>query len=233
MPSSSPNVNWDELPAADVLTILKAAAKGSGSQSVSGFLDIHQWLPLAGKPGLVIEGGHPAAHFRRAALGRDSVSILHLNIVPATLPENARSARGLRAYLQHLGIPVFALGDIAAGDYLHVCSLPDAFTNQPELALQKVTGWSPRTIKPHRFSMAANRLDTFVSGAFRVGRAEAQVAIKNGFVFVDFRLATKRTQQINAGNQIVFRTKGRAEILKMQPNPRSKRMMVEVSPFPA
>lgn len=233
MPDANPNVNWDELPPDDVLEALQQNAQANAGQACTGLLDTHQWLPLASTPGLLVSGGHPDAQFRRIALGVESVLLQYSNFAKSSLPENARSARGLRTYLEHLGVPVSALGDIAAGEDLHVCHLPGVLAGYPELQLLQVASWSPPMVKQLKFTIAANRLDALVSSAFKVGRAEAQVAIKHGFVFLNFCQATKRTHNIKPGNQVVFRTKGRVEILTLETNRRSGRLMVEIASFPA
>jgi RNA-binding protein YlmH len=68
---------------------------------------------------------------------------------------------------------------------------------------------------------------------FNVSRGEAQTAIKHGFVFVNFQPLSKRTQTLAPGQQLVFRTKGRAALASIELNPRSGRVWVEYYVYPS
>jgi RNA-binding protein YlmH len=84
-----------------------------------------------------------------------------------------------------------------------------------------------------RTTAASRRADAQLTALFKVSRGEAQIAIEYGFVYRNFRPLTKRTQSLSIGDQIVYRTKGRAEIVGLETNPRSGRVWVEFLSFPA
>ena len=101
---------WSELPPQDVLRILRELAARDG-QAQSGFLDTHQWAPLAGEGiSISLSGGHPQAQFRRAGIGlQPQVAITCL----PGLPPAVNSLRMLRGWLYRNGAPDGSLGDIA------------------------------------------------------------------------------------------------------------------------
>ncbi len=228
----SANYIWTELPADDVLEQLDQMSK-EGCAAVSGFLDTHQWSPLAGNPRISLDGGHADAQFRRASLGDGPLSVAFFHIRPELLPDNAKGGRGVRAWLDRHGVAPNSIGDIAAGRHICLAAVPGALDGLPMLEAQAVNDWSPPEITVERVSVAGERLDALLGAVFRVSRNEAQTALKHGFVFKNFEPAVKRTKGFQSGDQIVFRTKGRAEIVATGENVRSGRLWVELRRFPA
>jgi len=223
---------WAELPPDDVLAILSAQAK-AGDRAVSGFLDTHQWAPLTGRSNLLIDGGHPAAQFRRVALGADSIEVVYYRLAREAWPDQIRTARQLRAWLYGAGAADSSLGDIVMGDEALLTADPAAGLAQLGLPLVGADGWQPPILKATRSTAASSRADAVVGTLFRVSRGEAQTAIKYGFVYVNFQPLAKRTQALSAGDQVVYRTRGRAEVLSIETNPKSGRVWVEFNTYPA
>ncbi|MBN2081285.1 hypothetical protein JW859_03660 [bacterium] len=223
---------WAELPPDDVLAVLTARAR-TGGQATSGFLDTHQWAPLAGRPELTIDGGHPSAQFRRVALGAAGIAVGYYRLARTALPEHIRSARQLRAWLYGAGAADSSLGDIVLGDDALLAADPAAGLANLGLPLISCDGWQPPVAKATRSTAASSRADAVVGTLFKVSRGEAQTAIKFGFVYVNFRPLAKRTQALSAGDQVVYRTKGRAEVFSIETNPKSGRVWVEFTAYPA
>jgi len=61
-----------------------------------------------------------------------------------------------------------------------------------------------------RFTVSSPRLDSIVSGVFRISRKDAQEAISRGLVFVNEAETTKPDMQPKGGEKIVLRGKGKA-----------------------
>jgi RNA-binding protein YlmH len=89
-----------------------------------------------------------------------------------------------------------------------------------------------RLVPVERLSCASTRADAIMALVFKVGRAEAQTAIEFGFAFLDFNPLTNRSARLKAGDQLVYRSKGRVEIVALEENARSGRMWVEFRRFP-
>jgi RNA-binding protein YlmH len=194
------------------------------------FLDTHQWSPLPANPSMRIAGGHPAAQFRR--VGLEAVPEVHVQRV-IEMPEEVRSARQLRLWLYRAGLPEGAVGDVVVAS-----SQAWLVSALPELALaglraERVSCWAAPDVTPQKATVAANRLDAVVAAIFRVSRTEAQTAIKYGFIFLDFHAAAKQTQPLARGTQLVYRTKGRAEIVSLNEHTRSGRLWAEYRLYPA
>ena len=220
---------WAELPAEDVLARLKARGPGA----VSGFLDTHQWSPLSDRPGITLAGGHPAAQFRRAAFDSPEIGWRAFAVDRADLPEHGRNPRQLRGWLYRQGLPDSSLGDIIAGaDWTLVTAEPDIELLEVGLKARLLTGWDAPEVEAKRTTAAGTRIDAVLTSLFRVSRGEAQTALKYGFVYLNFRPVEKRTAAVRAGDQIVYRTKGRAEVTVLEVNQRSGRVWVESRSYP-
>jgi len=61
-----------------------------------------------------------------------------------------------------------------------------------------------------RFTVSSPRLDSIVSGVFRISRGDAQEAISRGMVFVNEAEVTKPDRQLTGGEKLVLRGKGKA-----------------------
>lgn len=229
---AGPYICWDELSADEALLLLRRSAAEHDGQSVSGFLDTHQWVPLANAPGIRLDGGHPRAQFRRAAINLDVVPLRVSRLALAQLPNGVRTARQLRGWLYRNGAPDSTLGDIVVADEVALVADPQLDFARLELAAAKLNDWPEPRAGIKRTTAAGPRADAVVSALFSVSRGEAQTAIKHGFVFVDFHPLAKRTQMLAAGQEIVFRTKGRASIVQIELNPRSGRVWVEYRHYP-
>jgi len=225
------NICWDELSAEEVLALLRQTAEQHGG-AVSGFLDTHQWVPLAEQPGLILNGGHPQAQFRRAGINLERLPVAIYRLPAGALPDNVHTPRQLRGWLYRNAAPDSSIGDISAAGDLTLAADPALPLAIPELALVELSGWSAELPKLQRSTAASSRADAVVSTVFNVSRGEAQTAIKHGFVFVNFQPLAKRTQTLVPGQQLVFRTKGRALLAASALNPRSGRVWVEYYFFP-
>lgn len=223
---------WAELPADEILALLREFATQS-TRAASGFLDTHQWVPLAGEDDVLIDGGHPAAQYRRASLAPAQPELHHFTAGRSELPDGVRTARQLRRWLYSAGAPDGALGDIIVDDTVSVIGSPAGSLDRILPALQEAANWSLPAASPRRTTAASGRADAVLTALFNVSRGEAQTAIEYGFVFRNFKPLAKRTQQLAAGDQIIYRTKGRSELISLDTNPRSGRVWVEFRSYPS
>lgn len=223
---------WDEFSTGEALTLLRRLAADAGGKAVSGFLDTHQWVSLPSEPGIRLDGGHSCAQFRRAALGLKSVP-LAINQCPASnLPAGLHTARQLRGWLYRQGAPDGSLGDIVVTDQVLAVTDPQLDLSACGLDTEQLDSWPNPQSELKRTTAAAPRADAVAAAVFAVSRGEAQTAIKHGFLFADFQPVDKRTQTLAAGQQLIFRTRGRAELVGIELNPRSGRVWVEYRLYP-
>lgn len=226
------HLNWDELEPADAGKLLRQQLAAEGS-AYSGFLDCHQWVPLAGSKTFQTEGGHPDAQLRIAYSG-PAPQLEYWALDQASLPQNARTVRGLRQLLKSSGIQLSLAGDmVASAGSLHVITLPAAAGVMDPLGAVRSNEWLPEPPPTQRRTAASQRLDAVASALFNVSRSEAQTAIEYGFTYINFSMATKRSASLRGGDQLVYRTKGRAELIAFELNKRSKRYWVDFRMFPA
>lgn len=91
-------------------------------------------------------------------------------------------------------------------------------------SLQPVPLFSKVTVKD---TVASLRLDNIVSSAFGLSRAKAQEAIKRGIVFVNSLEQTKVDAQIDEGDKIVLRGKGKVLVKEIGNRTRKDRIFME------
>ncbi|GEM_PF-2866866 len=224
---------WTELSADEVLSLLHDFAAANPNTCATGFLDTHQWSPLSAIEGATITGGHPAAQYRRVGLAPCQPGLQYFTADRGELPEHVRNARQLRSWLYSSGVPDGAVGDILVSDSVSCFAAPNAEIDRLLPALRVAEFVALPAPPTSRTTAASRRADALLTALFKVSRGEAQVAIEYGFVFRNFQPLGKRTQALTAGDQIVYRTKGRAEIVSLETNPRSGRVWVEFVSFPA
>jgi len=224
---------WSELPPEDILARLKSLTNQTGQGASSGFLDTHQWSALQDEPGISLTGGHPAAQHRRAAFSLPETGVRYFQVSNGDLPDQGRTVRQLRSWLYRQGLPESSLGDIIRGDELTMMVVePDIELLEAGLPARLMKSWKPPVITAKRTTAAGPRIDAVLTSTFKVSRGEAQTALKFGFIYHNFRQVTKRTATVQAGDQIVYRTKGRAEVAAIESNPRSGRVWVESRYYP-
>jgi RNA-binding protein YlmH len=223
---------WDALPWREVLARLERLADGHGGQAATGFLDTHQWCYLRQDARLIIDGGQPQAQYRRAAISA-APAVRYFRVERAALPEGVRTAKQLRAWLYRGGLPAGAVGDIVLGEYAVLVVEGGIELAEVGLAAKLVTAWQPPETPVVRVTAAGLRADAITAAVFKVSRGEAQTAIKYGFIFCDFKPVEKQTHALHPGAQLVYRTKGRADIAALSENTKSGRLWVEYRLYPA
>lgn len=219
------SIQWQSLEAADIAAQLEASRC-----ETTGFLDTNQWVPLAAR-GFCSWGGSPCAQFRRVSA--------HPEIRPAvvvvtnTLPSPTSSIRELRAALTRICGSASAIGDILVGASVVAACLPQCsefLIKEAWRTLEAWPDWRPDLV---RNSVGSRRLDAVVAAAFHLSRTEAQTAIEYGFVCRNFQSAARRTAEVCAGDQIVFRGKGRIEVASVSGTTRKGRFWLDYFFYPA
>lgn len=81
-------------------------------------------------------------------------------------------------------------------------------------------------IEEKRDTVASLRLDNLVSSVFGLSRGRAQEAIKTGFVFVNSSQAQKPDMQLNEGDKLVLRGRGKAVLREIQGKTRKDRIYI-------
>jgi len=219
-------IAWGELSADEVLLALRSGAAGA-----SGFLDVHQWLPLQQSSSVQFGGGHPNAQLRCVAL-EHAPEIAYWRLDVERLPHDIRSARQLRGALYREGAPEGSLGDIVVGSQVMVVAAPEVDLSELVAGAERTADWTAPAVQTEQATVSALRLDAVVAPLFRISRSEAQTAIEYGFVFLNFAPAKKKTLAVKAVDQLVFRTKGRIEIVDASGTTKSGRVGLRFNRFP-
>ena len=228
--SAQARLNWRELAPSEVLAILKREAAQRGSCR-SGFLDAHQWIPLASDSRLVVTGGHTQAQFRRVGMHcRPGVAIVRVSA--EAIQRDCRSPRELRSWLRQAGLRDDDMGDVAVGAPHWAVIAAEVLTLAKAAGAEEHGGWQPIDRQVATATVAANRTDSVVAAVFHVSRGEAQTAIRCGFIFRDWQPLTKQIQPLSVGSQLIYRTKGRAEIVELGGATRSGRLRVTARLWP-
>jgi RNA-binding protein YlmH len=217
---------WADLSADEILLQLRL-----NPGSVSGFLDTHQWSPLRNSDICYIAGGHDNAQLRVVTLERVPRVALW-RIERSHLPADVANARQLRTYLYRNGVQDGQVGDIICGDHLALATFPDLDLTEYLPGVDTVDEWQEPELPLERLTVSALRLDAVVASLFRVSRAEAQTAVEYGFLFQNFEQVKKRTAVVAQDDQIVYRTKGRVEIVRCDATTKSGRIAVGFKRFP-
>lgn len=82
------------------------------------------------------------------------------------------------------------------------------------------------TIEEKRDTVASLRLDSLVSSAFGISRGKAQEAIKMGLVFVNNAAAVKADMQLEEGDKLVLRSRGKAVLREVSGRSKKDRIYV-------
>ncbi|NLD20072.1 MAG: RNA-binding protein [Clostridiales bacterium] len=80
-------------------------------------------------------------------------------------------------------------------------------------------------------TVASLRLDNVTSSAFSMSRSKATEAIRSGIVFVNSVQAEKPDMQINEGDKLVLRGKGKAYLSQVGKRTRKDRIFIEVRKY--
>ena len=223
-------LHWDELSADEIARLLRPARNSAGTLATP-FLDCHQWIPLVRQQGWTAEGGFQNAQFRSVHIENQLPRISYWLLPADAVQRQAKTARSASRLLRRTLSPG-SLGDLySSTDGYLLAALSLATPALLELGAKQLASAPETPHTAHRATAASLRLDAVVARIFHVSREEAQRAIDYGFVFVNFNSADKRSLSIRPGDQIVFRTKGRALIGSAGLNERSKRQWLEYVPF--
>ncbi len=82
------------------------------------------------------------------------------------------------------------------------------------------------TVEEKRDTVASLRLDSLVSSAFGISRGKAQEAIKMGIVFVNSAAAVKADMQLEEGDKLVLRGRGKAVLREIAGRSKKDRIYV-------
>lgn len=80
-------------------------------------------------------------------------------------------------------------------------------------------------------TVASLRLDNIVSSAFQTSRAKASEAIRSGIVFVNSMQSEKPDMQINEGDKLVLRGKGKAYLREVGGRTRKDRIFIMIERY--
>jgi hypothetical protein len=222
--------NWDELSAAEIVAAL--GSPGNPQPISTPFLDCHQWIPLVEQFGWQAAGGFPDSQWRCVYQAATAPSMRFWQLSGFTLGGTSQSGRGARRALGQR-LPAGSFGDLLYGTrFLTLAALPQADACLIELGAQLLAEAPLIDYAVKRTTVPSPRLDAVAAAIFHVSREEAQTALEYGFVFMNFKEASKRSVLARATDIVVYRSKGRAVIAGCELNPRSKRYWLDYSVFP-
>jgi ribosomal 50S subunit-recycling heat shock protein len=207
--------------------------KAKALPAISGLLDTHQWSELDGIPELTVVPAFPDSQFRYACIGTFPQSAF-VKLDLAALPQSIRNVRQLKQSFVSATASASAIGDICiSGDSAYIVLASTEYLQNIPFSTQIVETWAPPAPADQSVSAASLRLDAVVSRIFKVGRAEAAIAITHRFVFVNFKQQLKPSRSVNAGDWIVFRGKGRVELTVATVNARNGRIILQFRFWPS
>ena len=80
-------------------------------------------------------------------------------------------------------------------------------------------------------TVASLRLDNVISSAFKLSRAKAAEAIRSGLVFVNSIQSEKTDMQVNEGDKLVLRGKGKAYLREIGGRTRKDRLYITIERY--
>lgn len=80
-------------------------------------------------------------------------------------------------------------------------------------------------------TVASLRLDNVISSAFKLSRAKAAAAIRSGLIFVNSMQSEKLDMQVNEGDKLVFRGKGKAYLREIGGRTRKDRIFIAIERY--
>ena len=89
----------------------------------------------------------------------------------------------------------------------------------------------PQRTEEYRDTVASLRLDSVCASAFRAARGKAQEAIRQGLVSVNGRQVTKPDRELEEGDRISLRGKGKAVLAEVGPRTRKDRIAVVITRY--
>lgn len=104
-------------------------------------------------------------------------------------------------------------------------------TLQPEaVALSELYIPEQKTVTV-KDTVASLRLDNVISSAFSMSRGKAVDAIRGGIVFINSRQSEKPDMQVNEGDKLVLRGKGKAYLRKVGGRTRKDRLYITIERY--
>ena len=80
-------------------------------------------------------------------------------------------------------------------------------------------------------TVASLRLDSIIGTAFHLSRGSAQEAIKRGLVYLNSREATKADKQVNQGDKVTLRGKGKAVLAEIGNKSKKDRTFIRIERY--
>ena len=185
-----------------------------------------------------------AARVDLAAAVPEADPLVLLRAVP-TAADAGLSHRDYLGALMGLGISRSKIGDIivdrSGADIIIMRELADylllnylkvgRYTLQTEiLPVQEIRYTAPVT-QDKQINVASLRLDTVAAGSFGCSRTKAAAAAESGVLFVNGRQITKTDHLLAAGDTLVWRGKGRIDIVEIGNKTHKGRIWLTISRY--
>lgn len=171
----------------------------------------------------------------------------HLSVIRIKIPEGGRKLthRDYLGSLTGLGLKREMIGDILiaenGADVIILDEVKDFIllnyskAGRTTLALEAVS-IAELHIPEQQTTMikdtvASLRLDNVISSAFQLSRAKASEAIRSGIVFVNSMQSEKPDMQVNEGDKLVLRGKGKAYLREVGGRTRKDRLFILIERY--
>ena len=128
------------------------------------------------------------------------------------------------------GADIIVLREMA--DYL-AQNLSSVGRSEVSVSIAELSELDPgrQRTEQYRDTVASLRLDSVAASAFRLARGKAQEAIRMGLVFVNGRQAVKPDRELEEGDRISLRGKGKAVLTEVGGRTRKDRVAVVITRY--
>ena len=154
------------------------------------------------------------------------------------LVKDSFSQAGHRDYLgalMGLGIKRETIGDIivteTGADIILLKSMASFVISELKSAGRATLRASEISFNEIESSVSSMRLDNVISACYKLSRSDSADAILSGVVFVNSLQISKCDKKVNAGDKIVFRTKGKAVIKEIAGTSKKGRLFLKIDMY--
>jgi RNA-binding protein YlmH len=191
------------------------------------------------RPDARLDGGYAHAELARATTKDDSeIVTLAISVVD---PDRSIGHRHVMGSLLALGLERDTFGDILVMDEFIVFVTKDIASfietqlqvSHHPTSIRRVSeriDYTP-TLRPKTVISTSMRVDNLVASVYNMSRSQAQALIQRGFVRINGVEITAQTKELQVGDVLSVRTKGKCKILELSGKSKKDKWIVQVGSY--